>query len=265
MNIGPKQPGQMTVFQGGAELPAVRSPQPHPGPSRSVSRPRPWLVQIDHELRLVESEHQLSTLVRQGRVTSATPVYEVAASPQPLGEVPELAHLVPEPPVSEPPIRQDQRSRERALFSEELAVLNRPLEDDVEYYDDPPARRWPKRLAVVVVLAVAGVAGYPRVASRMGGIRALATTRTVAVGGALQKTESPAESERSTAPAAPPPIASTERRGAGEVTPRSSEHAEPRPGAVAGAAGTESNTAGRHNPSHRMKVRSSRARVTSRH
>jgi len=66
---------------------------------------------------------------------------------------------------SEPPIRQlhlqaETRSPERVKLSEELAILNRPLEDEVEYYDEVPRSRAKPVFAAVMVLAAIGGAGY---------------------------------------------------------------------------------------------------------
>jgi hypothetical protein len=59
---------------------------------------------------------------------------------------------------SEPPVSPAPRSHAREMLSQELAVLNLPLEDEIEYYDEAPVRRWPKRLAVFAAFAaVAGV------------------------------------------------------------------------------------------------------------
>jgi hypothetical protein len=289
MNTQPKEPGQAINLPQSHGAPPLPRSEPHPSPSSSESRPRRWLLQIDQELRLIESEQQLATLLRLGRVTSATPVYEIAAIPRPLGDVAELARLLPEPLVSEPPIRVDHRSRERALLSEELAVLNRPLEDDVEYYDEVPVRRWPKRLAVTLVLAAAALGAYPLVASRLGVWRALATTRLSGLASPQERADSPlklaglkpapaptpapvGKSEVKDVAAAasimPPPASSRNSAAttsAGEVPARTSEAQKPEPDATGGAAVDDSIAAGRHKTGHRTKGRSSRNSAASRH
>ena len=97
-----------------------------------------WLIEIAGcEIHLVGSDAELRNLLRRRPVTGETQVYEVGARPRALQNVPELARLLPQAADSEPPIRQprprlETRSPERIKLSEELAVLNRPLEDEVE-------------------------------------------------------------------------------------------------------------------------------------
>jgi hypothetical protein len=65
-----------------------------------------------------------------------------------------------EPPIRQPHIQAETRSPERVKLSEELAILNRPLEGEVEYYDEVPRSRAKPVFAAVMVLAVIGGAGY---------------------------------------------------------------------------------------------------------
>ena len=65
-----------------------------------------------------------------------------------------------EPPIRQPHLQAETRSPERVKLSEELAILNRPLEDEVEYYDEVPRSRAKPVFAAVMVLAVIGGAGY---------------------------------------------------------------------------------------------------------
>jgi hypothetical protein len=65
-----------------------------------------------------------------------------------------------EPPIRRPHLQVETRSPERVKLSEELAILNRPLEDEVEYYDEAPPSRAKPVFAVVAVLAAIGGAGY---------------------------------------------------------------------------------------------------------
>ncbi len=45
-------------------------------------------------------------------------------------------------------------------FNEELAILDRPLEDEVEYYDDIPPSPWPKWIAIgAAMFLLSGAAG----------------------------------------------------------------------------------------------------------
>jgi hypothetical protein len=65
-----------------------------------------------------------------------------------------------EPPIRQPQVHAETRSPERVKLSEELAILNRPLEGEVEYYDAVPRSRAKPVFAAVMVLAVIGGAGY---------------------------------------------------------------------------------------------------------
>ncbi|HEY7373712.1 MAG TPA: hypothetical protein VIF57_16235 [Polyangia bacterium] len=63
--------------------------------------------------------------------------------------------------VSGPPA-EAARPRRSTLetFNDEMAVLERPLEGDVEYVDEKPPRRWPQRLGLFVgAVALVGIAG----------------------------------------------------------------------------------------------------------
>jgi hypothetical protein len=57
----------------------------------------------------------------------------------------------------------DSRPRRSTLetFNEEMALLDRPLEnDEIEYYDEePPPRRWPRLVFVGAVLCGLGFGG----------------------------------------------------------------------------------------------------------
>ena len=71
-----------------------------------------------------------------------------------------------EPPIRRPHRRLETRSPERVKLSEELAVLNRPLENEVEYYDEVPRGRAKTVLVTVLVLASLGATGYLVLAQR---------------------------------------------------------------------------------------------------
>jgi hypothetical protein len=71
-----------------------------------------------------------------------------------------------EPPIRQPRFQVETRSPERVKLSEELAVLNRPLEDEVEYYDEVPPSRAKPAFAVVMVLVALGGASYFMFAQR---------------------------------------------------------------------------------------------------
>jgi hypothetical protein len=145
----------------------------------------------------VESEEELAELARLGRVTPKTPVYSVGDGPRALGEIPDLAGLVGWPVSSEPPIRLERRSPERAMLSEELAILDRPLDDDIEYYDAVPVRRWPRNLAILLALAAGALGAYFLVLPRFPSWRSSAMARLVLparawVGGTTPVRETPA-------------------------------------------------------------------------
>jgi hypothetical protein len=160
----------------GAATRSVRPTIPH----RSVGHGQRWLIQVEGgEFQLVESERELAELARLGRVTASTPVYPVGDGPRPLGEIPDLAGFVGGPVLSEPPIRLERRSPERAMLSEELAILNRPLEDEIEYYDEIPVRRWPRRVAIVLALAAGVLGACLFVLPRFPGLRSSVTARFV--------------------------------------------------------------------------------------
>ena len=48
-------------------------------------------------------------------------------------------------------------------FNDELSVLDRPLEAEVEYYDDPPRRPWRRAAAALGVLALVGAGAFTTV------------------------------------------------------------------------------------------------------
>jgi hypothetical protein len=81
------------------------------------------------------------------------------------------------------------------LLSEELAILNRPLEDEVEYFDEAPIRRWPNRVAFVTVFAAAAMSAYlfaePHFsASRSSAVAQLIRPASGAVASSVPKTAS---------------------------------------------------------------------------
>lgn len=162
---------------------------------------RRWVIDVPGVgLRLVHDEKEIRTLIQQGRISLDTRLYKVAAAARRLADIPELVALLPAF-ESEPPVRNEGRSAERALLSEELAVLNRPLEGDVEYYDDVPRSRWRAfAVALAVLASVSGASFFVR-ARRLR--HSELTTPTVAA---------PAPSPPSTpaSPAEPEPAATTE-------------------------------------------------------
>jgi hypothetical protein len=57
----------------------------------------------------------------------------------------------------------DSRVRRSTLerFNDDMSLLDRPLEAEVEYYDDPPPSPWPKRLMIgAAMFILSGGAGF---------------------------------------------------------------------------------------------------------
>jgi tetratricopeptide (TPR) repeat protein len=162
---------------------------------------RSWLIDLPGlGLRLVHDEQEIRTLIQQARISADTRLYEVAPAARRLADIPELVDLLPAFD-SQPPIRNVGRSAERALLSEELAVLNRPLASDVEYYDELPRPRWRKlALTLGVVVFVSGASFLLR-ARRL---RPSELTRPTVATSAPSLLPSPVP------PAAPEPVAITE-------------------------------------------------------
>ena len=125
---------------------------------QSASDDRRWvIVGTSGSPKLVGESAEVRDLMDQGRITADSCVYEVTAAPRRLRDVPELRYLVAELLSSEPPVRQTHWSSERADFSEELAILDRPLDDEVEYLDERPPSRGRGIKLLLMVMAVAGV------------------------------------------------------------------------------------------------------------
>jgi hypothetical protein len=124
------------------------------------------------------------------------------------------------------------RTRRATLetLDQELAVLDRPLEGDVEYFDEPRPSRWPRAIGVMAVVMIVGVGGAVFL-SRQGGaadtreqasappaaitppVLATQTTLAPAAPEAAPAEAAPAEAapaEAAPAEAAPPVVAATE-------------------------------------------------------
>jgi len=133
---------------------------PRTGQFPVLTERRRWLVRLHgRELRLVETEEELRTLVQQQSVANETQVYEVGAGPHALGDVPELARILLETPPPDEIVLEDLGPRAHAKLNEELRILDRPLETEVEYYDEVPVSRWPSRLAFLGGLALVSILG----------------------------------------------------------------------------------------------------------
>jgi hypothetical protein len=237
-------------------------------PHRSVESGRRWLIQVDGgEFQLVESEQELAELARLGRVTEKTPVYAVGDGPRALGEISDLAAFVGWPVSSEPPIRLERRPSERAMLSEELAILDRPLDDEIEYYDVVPVRRWPRNLAIVLALAAGVLGAYFFVLPRFPNWRSSAMARFVlparswvAGSKSLPATPAPpsvvavgahAESAAMVAaPAIEPLLAVPAPAAAAPSDPRSDATTAALPVADPGAGSSEAHKAGRSHRRH---------------
>jgi hypothetical protein len=170
------------------------------------------LIQTDGGgLLLVEGEEKLAQLLGSGEVTGTAAVYEVGAGPRALAEIPGMARVMSAVVPSGTPRRPVRRS-ERDLLSEELKVLDRPIDYEIEYYDEKPPRRWPKRVALTMGLLAAAAGAYffvPRVPQ----LQSLAIARLIrpappppAVAAALPE-PSPAPVAPPVAAAPPPPVA----------------------------------------------------------
>jgi hypothetical protein len=72
------------------------------------------------------------------------------------GPIPEAGPTKPDVP-SVPPPRPRRTSVE--VFNDEMAVLDRPLEGDVEYIDEAPTSRWRKAGGFMAVVILVGVGG----------------------------------------------------------------------------------------------------------
>jgi hypothetical protein len=67
--------------------------------------------------------------------------------------------IVVEEPVGPPEHHQRQRRSTLDTFNDEMAVLERPLEGDVEYVDEKPPTRWRAAAAFITTVAIVGGGG----------------------------------------------------------------------------------------------------------
>jgi hypothetical protein len=65
------------------------------------------------------------------------------------------------PPAAARPAQQPERGRKSTLdlFNDEMAVMERPIEGDVEYADERPPTRWKHMAAFVATVAIVGGGG----------------------------------------------------------------------------------------------------------
>ena len=181
--------------------------------------------------KVVGSADEVRDLLDQGRISADSRVYEIVTAPRRLRDVPELRAVLAEPLSSEPPVRHGAWSDERAQLSEELAILDRPLDDAIEYYDEPTGSR-PKRVVVgILALVIAGL-GFGAYAARARPSWLLprpdaSKEQVVAVAAPIP---SVSESPAAAAPlVAPPPLAAAAARPA--IVPGVGEPARDKPAA----------------------------------
>jgi len=142
-----------------------KEPPPAPSPTNvsglGLARRRRWLVEIvGGDLRLAEDEAGLRDLVARGLLAPQSRIYEVGDGPHASADIPALAHLFADAEITGPLTRASLRSLERARLSEELAILNRPLEDEEPFYEELPRSRIRPIVAALALLVLAGGAGY---------------------------------------------------------------------------------------------------------
>jgi hypothetical protein len=199
---------------------------PRTGQHAILADRRRWLVRIHGmELRLVETEEDLRSLVHQLNVGNETQVYEVGSGPRALGDVPELARILLETPPPDRIVHEDLGPRARAKLSQELQILDRPLEVEAEYYDELPASRWPGRLAFLAGLTLILTVGYlllaprlPALAPRVLAARVLSAARSL---GSSVPTPTPAPAvPAATVTLPPPPLPLLLRRASNQAHAR---------------------------------------------
>src|SRR5947207_782072 len=99
-------------------------------------------------------------------------INEVAPVPSGSIAIDSGAIIVDEPPpLPAPRADMETRSRKNTIerFNDEMAVLDRPLEGEVEYIDEKPPRRWGHFVAFAATIAIVGGGGayllsHPRAA-----------------------------------------------------------------------------------------------------
>jgi len=160
---------------------------------------RRWMIEgISGSPKVVCRAAEVRDLLDQGRINADSRVYEIVGEPRRLRHVPELCDAIPAPLLSEPATSPSSWTPERAELSGELAILDRPLEVDVGYFDErPPARSRGLKLTVLA-LVVAGL-GIGAVAARTAG--GLWSKRVLFLAGPPA-----AVAARLPAPAATPPL-----------------------------------------------------------
>jgi hypothetical protein len=220
-----------------------------------------WLIQTDEgDLLLIDDEDHLAQLLGSGRVTGTASVYEVGPGPRTLAQVPDLARVLSKAVSSEPPPRHVRRSPEHAALSDELSLLDRPLDYEIEYYD-PPGKRWVRWVALLVGLAAASFGAYVFALPRYPELRSLVMTRLIRpVSEAAHLASSP-PAPPAAAPAPAPaaaPVPAPIGPAAIQTSPPPAPPAEAAPAAAPEAPAAEADEPVHPAKRHSMKKRSRR-------
>ena len=188
---------------------------------------RLWVVDLGGgQLRIVQGHDALMELIGSQGLSKSARVYELAAVPKTLGEILEVAPAfesaapAPAPPpakgeveIAPPPSPPTITSVEPSAPAEETRVhngshdadfslLDRPFEDDSDYFEDPP-RQWPRIVGAIAALVLLVGGGYKLLQSRHAPSASAAPEPTF-VAAAPPPASEPAPTS---APAAPAPAA----------------------------------------------------------
>ena len=164
---------------------------------------RRWVLDLGgQQLRLLESDAALIKMITQLRLTPATKVYELGSDARTLADIPQLRSLFEEPLAVAGSAHTDSSALALDELNVELAVLDRPLEGEADYYDEVPRPRWPRRAATAAILLLAG-GGYMLSPLRHAPIPGVPTPPLIAP---------PAQATDKTTPARPPSSTVAEAR-----------------------------------------------------
>src|SRR5579862_7103764 len=149
---------------------------------------RLWVIDLgDGQLRVVQGQDALMDLIASHDLQKSARAYELSAVPKTLGEMPEVAPAfetraqAPAPkkieaeiaPPSAPPAitpvepaaPAGQAHPHDGSHDPDFSLLDRPFEDDGDYFEDPP-RAWPRIAGGAAVLALLVGAGYKLLPAR---------------------------------------------------------------------------------------------------
>jgi hypothetical protein len=165
-----------------------------------------------------------------------------------------LSRLVSQPTLyfmsdeNEPtPLSRPRRTTLEA-FNEEMAVLDRPLENEVEYYDETPPAKGRKLGALAGAMLVLGAAGF-LLLSRASGSTPATPPLAIAAPAAPAPSPAPVATPVAPAPAAPAQVAMNEAPPESEAPPVAMPRAASR-GAWAKAAGSSHRESRHHHRHH---------------